>query len=86
MDLADATECAFAFLVGTEGQREHRVHGVIEPCDGGPGRGSEAAVVVNAGGDQGMGELQEDGAAPAEKDDTLGIDAPGDQGSGIPDP
>ena len=26
------------------------------------GRGSEATVVVDAGGDQGMGELQEDGA------------------------
>ena len=67
-------------IVGAEGQRQHRVHGVIETCDSGPGRGSEAAVIVNASGDEGMGELQEDGAAPAEKDDPLGVDPARDEG------
>ena len=74
MDLADAGEGAVAFLVVAERQREHRVHGVIEPGDGGPRGGSEAAVIVHAGGDQGMGELQQDGSAPAQKDNALGVD------------
>ena len=85
VDLANAAERAFALFVGTERQGEHRVHGVIETRDGGPGGGSEAAMVVDPGGDERMGELQEDRATPAEQDDALGVDTPGDQGSGIGD-
>ena len=74
MNLTDPIERSLPFGIGAERQRQHRVNGVIQTADGGPRRGPETAVIVNAGSHQRMRELQEDGAAPAEQNDALGVD------------
>src|SRR5687767_13294832 len=78
MNLANPIEGALTFGIGAECQGEHGVDGVIEAGDGGPCRRPEAAVFVDAGGNEWMRELQEDGTAPAEQGDALGVDAPRD--------
>ena len=77
---ANPFECSLASGLVTEGQRQHRVHGVIQTRGGRLGRPSKAAVIEDARGDERMRELQQDGTRPPEEHDALGVDAPGDRG------
>jgi len=43
-------------------------------------------VIVHAGGDERMGELEQNRTAPTEQDDTFGVDAVRDGRSGTHDP
>ena len=62
-----------------ERQREHRPHRVTKADDRGARVGAEGAVVVDAGGDQRMGQLHQDGARPAKQHQAFAVDAPGNR-------
>ena len=61
-----------------ERDRQHRADGRAQPADARQRAAAEAAVVVHAGGDRGMRQLEQDGAAPAGDHDDLAVDLPGD--------
>ncbi len=58
-----------------EGNREHRVDSVVEPRQRRDRTASERAVVRNAGSDERMRQLQQDGACPADQDKAFCVDS-----------
>src|SRR5262249_51525857 len=67
------------FVFGTERQGQHRPDGPVHAAKIAGGALIEVAEVGDGCRDQGMRHLQEDGASPAEKDNTLAIDLAGDR-------
>jgi hypothetical protein len=61
-----------------EGERQHRANCRMQPAPAGKQAAAKGAVVVYAGGDRGMRQLEQDGTAPAGDHDHLAIDSPGD--------
>ena len=47
----------------------------MQPCRGRQWRRAETAVIVDTGGDERVGELQQNRARPPEEDESLGVDA-----------
>ena len=68
----------------TEGECEHRADRVSKPPDRGDRRAAEPAVFVDAGGNQRMRELEQDGPRPSENDESLSVQAAGDSVHGKP--
>ena len=60
-----------------ERERQHRADGRVQPPEAGEKAAAEGAVVVHAGGNGGMRQLEQDGTAPAGNHDHLAVDLPG---------
>src|SRR5438105_4949725 len=78
MNRSNAFERGFTLAVVAEADREHRPDGVMEPRERRRRAATECAVFRDAGGDERMRELQQDGAHPAEHDQALRVDGPRD--------
>ena len=62
-------------VLGPEGEREHGPDGAAHALDVGQRSRVEPAVPADPGRNQGMRELHQDRAPPAEHDDRLAVDA-----------
>ena len=74
MDGADRVKRSFAFHIASERNGEHRADGVAQARKRGPRAAAKRAVIPDPGGDERVGELQQDGASPAEQHESFGVD------------
>src|SRR6185295_2254507 len=74
----DAGRGADHLLRVAERERQHRPNSRVQPPKAGEQAAAERAVVVHAGRDRGMPKLKQNGPAPADDDDHLAVDFPGD--------
>ena len=78
MNGEDAVERGGASLLAAERQLEHGAHREVEAPRGRESAVSERTVIGDAGRNERMRELQQDGPRPSEQDDALGVDAAGE--------
>src|SRR5499433_1274201 len=82
VDSINAVHGRRRFLRSSEGEGEHGSQGVSEPDGPTPPRVGERAVIGYSLGDQGMGELEEDRAAPPGQEHDLPVKLAGDTAFG----
>jgi hypothetical protein len=78
VDRVDAGSGRDHLLHVAERDRLHRADGRAQPPEAGEQAAAKGAVIMYAGGDRGMRELEQDGTAPSGYDDDLAVDLPGD--------
>ena len=78
VDSIDAVHRRGRFLRSTKGEGEHGSQGVPKPDGPTPPSVGERAVIGYSLGDQGMGDLEEDRAAPPGQEHDLPVELAGD--------
>src|SRR5262249_59585433 len=82
VDAVDARRGGRDVLGVAEGGREHGGQGTAKPLYVASPVGGEGAVVGDASGDEGMGELEQDGSPPAGEQHDLSMEPPGHKEGG----
>src|SRR5690606_7051426 len=82
VDRHDLGERLVAVGLRAEGEVEHYTFRVPQALDCSGGTSDKVTVLVDAGGDEGVRELEKDRARPAEEHEALGVYQVRDRGAG----